>query len=155
MAGPLDPELYQPEHFYFHITMTVRFGDVDALGHVNNAKYLTYMEQARVSYARDILGWNTVFSALGLIMANAWVEYKSALQFGERVYVFARCTRLGNKSFDMAYLLRRDQDGQPGDIAATGFTGLVAYDYAAQQTVPIPEDWREKMLAFEVALQGS
>ncbi len=70
---PMD-DLFKPELFRHAILMTVRFGDLDALAHVNHAAYLTYMEQARMSYARDVWGWDSDMKKLNIIVARATVE---------------------------------------------------------------------------------
>lgn len=150
----MSDDLFQPEKFFHLVTLAVRFGDVDMLGHVNHTKYLTYMEQGRIRYAKDVLRWNGELGSLSMIVARATVDYKLPLKFPETVFVYTRCARLGNKSFDMAYLLRRDEDGEPGAIVATGITNMVAYDYTRSETISVPEAWRQRVLGFERALQG-
>lgn len=148
----MSDNLFNPEDFFYQTTLYVRFADVDSMGHVNHAKYLTYMEQARICYARDILGWGGTFKTLGMILASISVDYKLPIQFGETVRVLSRVTRLGTKSFDMAYIIKREADST---IFATAHSVLVAYDYLTEQSVPMPNDWREKVLAFEVALRNT
>lgn len=153
MAGQIEgqSDLFHPEHFFHQISLTVRFGDIDSLGHVNHTKYLTYMEQARVCYVKDVCGWDGNFLKLGMILARASVDYLLPLQFSEMVYVLTRCSRLGNKSFDLVYLIQREKDSQR-ETVATGITNMVAYEYASQQTISVPDTWREKILAFEPSL---
>ncbi|NDJ86094.1 MAG: acyl-CoA thioesterase [Chloroflexi bacterium] len=153
MAGQVDPTLFNPELFFHQINLVVRFGDLDALGHVNHTKYLTYMEQGRISYARDILGWEGDLKAIGMILASATVDYLLPLGFGDKFAVMTRCTRLGNKSFDMAYLIQRSDTSPQIEIAATGVTRLVAYAYQQDQTIAIPTAWRERIQAFEPGLK--
>jgi acyl-CoA thioester hydrolase len=148
-----DADLFRPEDFVHQVTLAVRFGDVDMLGHVNHTKYLTYMEQGRICYARDVLRWDGDFRSLSMILARATVDYLLPLKFAESVYVYTRCIRLGNKSFDLAYLLRRNEDGRPGAVVATGVTNMVAYNYAQSETIAVPGEWRSRILAFEKALQ--
>ncbi|MCB9438032.1 MAG: acyl-CoA thioesterase [Anaerolineales bacterium] len=143
---------FKLEDFFHQTTLHVRFGDIDSLGHVNNAKYLTYIEQARICYARDILGWDGSFNNLGMILASTTVDYKLPMQFGDTVRVLTRVSRIGSKSFDMLYVLKRDSDPT---IFATGSTVLVAYDYHADQSIRVPDEWREKILAFDTALRNA
>lgn len=155
MAGQIkdNDDLFNPKHFFHQISLTVRFGDIDSLGHVNHTKYLTYMEQARVCYVRDVCGWDGNFLNLGMILARASVDYILPLHLNEMVYVLTRCSRLGNKSFDLAYLIQREKDEQR-ETVATAVTNMVAYEYASQKTITVPDTWQENILGFEPALQA-
>lgn len=145
-------DVFFPESFRHHTIVNVRFADLDAMGHVYHATFLTYMEQGRVKYLQDVLGWAGDIKALGIIVASVKVDYKAPLFFGNMVNVFTRCSRLGTKSFDLSYLLRRDSiEGEAG-IVATGSTTLVAYDYGQRVTVAVPTEWREKSQDFEMDL---
>ena len=153
MAGQIESDFFNPQYFFHQITLTVRFGDIDSLGHVNHAKYLTYMEQARVCYVRDICGWDGNLMKLGMILARVTVDYFLPLHFNETVHVLTRCARLGNKSFDLAYLIQREKNGQR-EVISTAITNMVAYEYASDQTISVPDLWREKILAFEPSLHA-
>jgi acyl-CoA thioester hydrolase len=127
----------------------IRWGDMDALGHVNNAVYLTYLEQARVQYMADLRMWDARVSRMGLIMARVVLDYKLPLLATDRVAtVFSRVSRLGNKSFDMAQLITRRVNDEY-EIAAEGTITLVVFDYPANQSIAIPEEWRAAFKAYE------
>ncbi len=131
---------------FFH-PIEIRYGDLDPQGHVNNAKYLTYMEQARIQYIKNLGLWKTnSFLDVGIILAEARVTYRVPIQYGIEIKVGVRVSRLGNKSLDMEYSL---QDSDTGREMANGSSVLVAYDYRSQQTIPIPDDWRLKIATFE------
>ena len=141
------------EDFKHSIEITPRFGDVDMLGHVNNAKYITYVEEARIQYARDILGWDGVPSHLGMIVARVAIDYLLPLYAGQPIRMFTRCTRLGGKSFDVSHMMIRLQDDA---VASTTETTLVAYDVTAEKSKLIPDDFRQNIIAFEkVPPEGS
>ena len=134
--------------FRFYHPIEVRYGDLDPQGHVNNAKFLTYFEQARV-HSLIHLGLFTKdqsFLEIGIILAEARVTYLSPVNYEMQVQVGASTTRLGNKSIEMVYSL---QDRQSGKEAATGSATLVTYDYQDKKPVIIPEDWRKTIAAFE------
>lgn len=134
------------DYKYFY-PIVVRYGDLDPQGHVNNSKYLTYMEQARIAYIRNLGLWRGgSFLDAGVILADARVTFKQAIHWGQEVHVGVRITRLGNKSLDMDYRIVNPQDGSE---FATGFTVLVAYDYHTGKTMAIPQEWREKIADFE------
>ena len=115
---------------------TVRFRDLDAMGHVNNAVFLTYLESARTAFllrsglARDL-------GDLRIIVARIEIDFRAPAGFGETIEIAVRPSRLGSKSFDLAYELRAD-----GRVVAEAKSVLVGYDYERSETTPIPEDWR-------------
>ncbi len=87
-----------PEGFRHQYAIQVRWGDMDALGHVNNAVYLTYLEQARVDYTRrELKLWDGAAGKIGLIMARVEIDFKLPLFAGDDVHVFTRMVRLGQK----------------------------------------------------------
>lgn len=133
------------DNFRHVIPMTVRFADLDVLGHLNNAKYATYIEQARIEYVREVCEWAGDWQRLGMILAKISIDFKMPLVYGDQVQIYTRCSRLGGKSFDLEYVITR----QTAEIAATALTVMVAYDYAQQQTISVPTEWRERISAYE------
>ena len=133
--------------FNFYHPIEVRYGDLDPQGHLNNAKYLTYMEQARIAYIRHLGLWSGgSFMDIGVILAEVRVTYKAPIHWGQPVRVGVKVTRLGNKSFDIHYTI---EDAETGVEHASGATVQVAYDYKTGKTIPIPDRWRETLTEFE------
>jgi acyl-CoA thioester hydrolase len=133
--------------FRFSHPIEVRYGDVDAQGHVNNVVYFTYMEQARAKYLEHLGLWNgRDFLALGIILAEERCRFVAPIRYGQALQVGVRAQRLGNKSFEMVYSL---QDAKSGLELAAGTTIQVAYDYGAETSVPIPPAWRKVLADFE------
>ncbi len=134
--------------FHFYHPIEIRYGDLDPQDHVNNAKYLTYIEQARIHYLihLGLFEKGQSFMDVGIILADAHLTFKASIQFGQAARVGVCVTRLGNKSLNMEYRL---EDAETDVELASGSTVLVAYDYRTRQTVPIPDDWREKIKRFE------
>jgi acyl-CoA thioester hydrolase len=119
----------------------VRFRDLDALGHVNNAVFLTYIESARVAFLVG-LGAASTLEDMTIIVARIEIDFRSPVGFGEEVEVEVQASRFGDKSFDLDYELR------VGDrIVAEAKSVLVGYDYDKGETVTIPDDWRERLAA--------
>jgi acyl-CoA thioester hydrolase len=138
--------------YRFYHPIEVRYGDLDPQGHVNNARYLTYMEQARVAYIRRLGLWDGgSFLSIGIILADAHLTFRQPVLFGQAVRVGVRVTHLGNKSLKMEYAL---EDAQNGQELASGSTVLVAFDYHAGRTILIPGTWRRAIAAFD-ELEGS
>jgi len=143
MTRPLDG-------YRHHSQLVIRYGDLDRLSHVNNAKYLTYIEHGRICYFRDVGLWDGGESDTGVIVAKITMEYKLPLTMDHKaVDIWTRCSRLGNKSFDLENLIMRVSDGA---VAGVGLTTMVAYDYHAQATIAIPDEWRKLVADYEPAL---
>jgi len=119
----------------------VRFRDLDPMGHVNNAVFLTYIEQARVAFLAEV-GAATGLEDMNIIVARVEIDFKAPVRLGQEVEISVRATRFGTKSFDLDYELRVD-----GDVVAEAKSVQVAYDYARREAVPLPTDWREKLTA--------
>jgi acyl-CoA thioester hydrolase len=143
-----------PEDYRYCLTVPIRYRDMDTLGHVNNVVYLTYLEQARIEYINHLGLWDGQPSEQGLILAKSTVEYRLPLAMSDRtVDVWTRVSRLGNRSFDMAHRLICQRDGQPA-VAAEASIVMVVYNYVAGAAVPIPADWRDRLINYEPALSG-
>jgi acyl-CoA thioester hydrolase len=134
--------------FRFSTTMEVRWRDLDALEHVNNAVYLTYLEQGRVHYMQEVgLGFQDL-EDVGMILAEVTCTYRSPLSLAEQVTVWVRVSELRNSSFIFEYRM----EGQDGRVAATGRSVQVCYDYENERSIPLPDRWRELLTAYEPGL---
>ena len=88
--------------FKFYFPIQVRYGDLDPQWHVNNAKFLTYFEQARFGYLVELNLWDgKSFMDLGLIVADVHISYKAPIVLGQKVRVGVRVSKIGNKSLDL------------------------------------------------------
>ena len=135
-----------PEHRFQH-PIEVRYGDLDPQGHVNNAKYLTYFEQARIAYINQLGLWQgESFLDLGVILAEARITFLAPILYGQRIQVEVWVSRLGNKSLTMEHRIIDKADQKE---LAVGSTVLVTYIYHQSKSVPIPERWRQIIASFE------
>jgi acyl-CoA thioester hydrolase len=135
------------EYRFFH-PVQVRYGDLDPQGHVNNAKHLTFFEQARVQYLIE-LGLSTKdqsFMDIGVILADVQITYLKPIRFGQEIEVGVRTARLGNKSMTMEQNI---VDVESGEELATGELVLVTYDYHDKKSIPVPAEWRKKLQEFD------
>jgi acyl-CoA thioester hydrolase len=115
----------------------VRFRDLDAMGHVNNAVFATYVEQARIEYLRS-LGVLDGQLSMGMILARIELDFLAPAMPEGEIEIGVRPLRSGNKSFQLEYELQ--QRGRP---IARATTVLVAYDYERARSVPLPDTWRD------------
>lgn len=132
---------------YRHRTsLQVRFRDIDAFGHVNNAVFFTYVELARIEYLLQVLEPDSPFDRLPLILARVELDFRSPILFGEEVTVESKVDRIGRSSFDMRHRMTAGPDGRiVGDV----HTVLVTYDYAAARPMPVPDEWRRRIAEHE------
>lgn len=136
--------------FRFYHPIEVRYGDLDPQGHLNNARYLTYLEQGRINYLKQLGLWKGIsFMDLGIILADLHISFREPVQFGQPVRVGVRVARLGTKSLDMEY---RIEDAVSRKEFASASSVLVAYDYPTRKTVLVPQNWRQAILKFEDGL---
>ncbi len=136
------------EKFNHRSSTEVRYVDVDAFGHVNNANYLTYFEQARVRYFEDVMGWKYDWSEQGIILARAEINYQIPVLFKDNIFILTRCSRIGTKSFDLEYNVVKVVDGKD-ILLADGKTVMVAFDYQINQSILIPDNWISAINKFE------
>lgn len=132
--------------FPFYEEVHVRFRDVDAMGHVNNAVYFTYMEMARTAFFTRFLEIEKPLD-IPIILGEARCRYLSPAYFGERLRVGLGVSRWGNRSFDFVYRI----EGGDGRMVAAGHSVMVMYDYTREQSLPIPAEFREQIDSFQGA----
>ena len=137
------------EGFNLITRFTVPFGDVDMLQHVNNIAYIRWMEIVRTEYFASVMGAD-ITSAQGMIQANINFQYEKQIEYRERVAVGVRVSRIGTKSFDFTYEIWSETHGHR---CAYGTTAIVAYDFVKHASIPVPDDWRAKIDAFETGPQ--
>lgn len=130
------------DDFRHRTTLQVRFRDIDAFGHVNNAVFFSYVELARIRYLLDVLEPDEPFDRLPLILARVELDYRSPITFGDEVMVDTRVERIGRTSFGMSHRMTAGRDGR---LAADVQTVLVTYDYASARPIPVPDDWRRRL----------
>jgi acyl-CoA thioester hydrolase len=130
------------DHYGHRTTLEVRFRDIDAFGHVNNAVFFSYVEQARIRYLLDVLQPDTTFDRMPLILAHVTLDYRSPIAFGEQVTVETRIDRIGRSSIEMSHRMTAGDEGRlVGDVR----TVLVTYDYSVARPMPVPDDWRARI----------
>ena len=127
----------------FETTIDVRYRDIDAMGHVNNAVYASYLEQARIDYFRDLLGVD--LSAVGAVLATLSIDYEKPLELADgEVTVSLDVPEIGTSSLPMEYELVRPD----GERVATAETVQVAFDKEEQAPTAIPAEWREAIESY-------
>jgi acyl-CoA thioester hydrolase len=114
----------------------VRFRDCDPMGHVNNAVFSTYLEQARLAW----FGQAEQMPLADVILARTEIDFRSPATVGETIEVTIRPSRVGTKSFELEYELHA-----AGRLVAEARSVLVGYDYENARSTEIPERWRRRI----------
>jgi len=132
----------------------IRLSDTDAMGHVNNARYLTYVEIARVRYYEHVTGnalpIGTHGAEEGMILAEIRMTYRSPAFYGETLTVETRVERIGRTSFGMVHRITAPASRYgPARLIAVADSTLVSYDYGEECPIPVPAQWRASIAAFE------
>ncbi len=132
---------------YRHRTsLQVRFRDIDAFGHVNNAVFHSYAELARIRYLLDVLQPEQAFERLPLILARAEIDFRSPVLLGQEIVVETAVHRIGGSSFGMRHRMTASPDDR---VVADLDSVLVTYDYSAARSMRVPDDWRRRIGAHE------
>lgn len=138
------------------VPVEIRFRDLDALGHVNNAVYFTFFEQARLAYWLSIHpgpapGEAVDPSGIGFVLARAECDYQSPACLGERLLVGCRAGDLGSSSFAFDYRVVAVGGSVDAEVrqVASGRTVQVAWDWKEGRKLPLSDDLRRRIEAFQ------
>lgn len=127
--------------YTFAHRLEARFRDCDAMGHVNNAVYLTYLEQARFAHWRSLWGFGSDTAAPeipGVILARVEIDYRAPARYGDMLEVRIAVASIGRTSFTYEYEIVDDR----ARVVAAARSVMVMYDYGANEPVPIPDALR-------------
>ncbi|MBV8062927.1 MAG: acyl-CoA thioesterase [Nevskia sp.] len=134
------------EDFRQFIPMTVRWGDMDALGHVNNVEYFRYGESGRIAYFDALEREDATFwKSHGIILASMGCDFLAQVHYPAELVIGTRVARLGRSSLDMIQGIFQNEQ-----LVASLKGVMVWFDYEAQKTLPIPEHVREWVRGREV-----
>ena len=125
----------------FSIVQRVRFGDLDAMQHMNNVEFLRFFETARIDYIRSVLPDHAPGrrNAFGFIFAECHIAYRSPAFYDEQIRTWIRPAKLERSSFRLDFEMRSESDGR---LIAEGWGVLVGYDYGEGRPQPIPDELR-------------
>lgn len=121
----------------------IRFSDIDAMGIVNNAVFLTYFEESRVHFFSHLIQAKWDWNSAGVVVARHEISYRNPIRYLAEVEIFTWAARLGGKSLDMAYEVWVDDQnsGRGPVLAAEATTTLVAYNHLTGKSCAVPEAW--------------
>ena len=129
----------------FSTNIEVRFRDLDALGHVNNAVFFTYFEEGRKNFSKKFFKV-TDPSEFTFIMAHISCDYLKPVRFIDNVTLQMWVRDIGTKSFAFEYKLVHQSD--KSIVYATGESVQVCYDYKKDQSIVVSDEMKEKLIAY-------
>ena len=135
----------------FSYVERVRFGDLDAMGHLNNVEFLRFFETARIAYIAELAPSHspTERSEFGFIFAECRIAYRSPAFFGEDLRTLIEPGELRRSSLRLDFRMDSEADGR---LDAQGYGVLVGYDYSAGRSQPIPDEMRERLGAAPLSV---
>lgn len=119
------------------VSLDVAWGEMDALGHVNNVRYIAWAETARIAFFEKLGMPTRPGDPVGPILARIENDYLEPVEYPARVTVGIRVERLGNTSMTLVHEIWHA--GEPGRIVARGRAVVVLINYATQEKVRVPE----------------
>ncbi len=136
------------EKFKHKTKIKVRFSDLDAMQHVNNATYLSYLEEARIDYFDNLFKRDKGSLDFQAVVGRIEINYIYPIELGDEVEIYSRVSKLGTKSIDVEHIVAICKDNKFIN-AATALTKLVYYNYKTKTTVVIPDAERAVLVNFE------
>ena len=128
--------------------IVVRFSDLDAMQHVNNATYLSYLEEARIDYFNKLFNRRKENLDFEAVVGRIEINYIYPIVLGDKVEVFTRVSKIGNKSVDVEHIIAVKK-GNELIKSATSLTKLVYYDYKTQKTKVMTDDVKDRIAEYE------
>jgi acyl-CoA thioester hydrolase len=129
-----------------YTTVLVRYRDIDAFNHVNNAVYLSYLEQARIEYFAEMAGNTWDWDEYGAIVARNEIDYLRPVHLGDKVKICTWCADVGRSSMKIAYqIFAKTSENQDWMVVAKAETIIVAYNLSQKKVVPVHESWATRL----------
>lgn len=132
-------EIPADKKLVYENTFMVKWGDMDAMAHVNNAMYFKYMEHGRVEWFRQI-GFLLLSNGQGPVIANAFCNFKRQLKYPDEVLLKMYVSDPARVTFDTWTTMERVSE--PGVICAAGGATVIWIDTAREKAASLPEALR-------------
>ncbi len=133
-------------NFQHRTPVQIRFNDIDIMAHVNNSVYQNFFDLARKTYFEEVFEEKVNWKDQALVLAKITIEYFKPILLDEKVEVHTRVHTLGNKSLQM---IQKIVCTQTQEVKAINDAVLVFYDVNKNESAPLSEKWRNKIIAFE------
>jgi len=139
---------FEDKIYKHQVQIPIRYMDLDLMGHVNNARYLNFLEEARLSYAKEVLKLYTNISELSVVVARIEIDFLTPLFYGQTLMVWTRLDKMGKKSFRFTSLIGIPNE-EDFSLVSKAEQSMVFYNKEKKKSIPIPEVIKNKVLAYE------
>ncbi|MBR0182318.1 MAG: acyl-CoA thioesterase [Bacteroidaceae bacterium] len=135
------------EDIVFHHVMPaqLRWSDVDQFGHVNNSVYFQLFDMCKTKYVLEVVGQDTL-KQVAIVVASIKADFLAPIYYPDEIVIQSKITHMGNKSF---VIRQRAVNIRTKEVKCEGYTTMVTYDMTNNCSIPIPDDFRAKVEAFE------
>ena len=135
------------EDIVFHHVMPaqLRWSDVDQFGHVNNSVYFQLFDMCKTKYVLEVVGQDTL-KQVAIVVASIEADFLAPIFYPDEIVIQSKITHMGNKSF---VIRQRAVNIRTKEVKCEGYTTMVTYDMTNNCSIPIPDDFRAKVEAFE------
>jgi acyl-CoA thioester hydrolase len=142
------------KHFRHRMPLSIRFSDLDAAGHVNNSRYQTFIEEARIAYSQDVFKREPHRFDFNAVVSRVTLEYIKPIEFGDEVHVYTRFSNFTANSHEVHNLfIRQKKDKQ--EIVCKAHTLMAAFDYASKQPATFSTEYKTLSENYENAQEPS
>ena len=132
-------DIPEQKKLVYEMVIPMRWGDMDAMGHVNNTLYFRYFETVRIAWMHS-LGAKLTPDGEGFVIVNAFCNFIRQLEYPGDILARHYVANPGRSSFDTFITLERSDE--PGTIYANGGATMVWLDFPAKKTLPLPDGLR-------------
>src|SRR5450432_2534741 len=133
-----------PESFSFSTPFTVRITDLNYGAHVGNDKVLSFMHEARVRFLHSLGYTELDFEGTGLIMADAGLQFKLEIYYGDELVIHIQPSDINRVGFDLVYKIEKKTE-EKINVAAIAKTAMICFDYSTKKVVNLPEAARIRL----------
>lgn len=133
----------------FHTNLEIRYRETDSMGHVSSPVYYEYMQTAYLDYMHKIMEIPKL-EKLPHIMVKTSCEYIAQAKYGDKLCVLSHVSKFGGKSFEMEHVMHIGDENGP--VMAKAVSVHVWYDYEKQATQPVPESFKQTVMAYQGSL---
>ena len=125
----------------------IRFRDLDAMGHVNNATYFTFLEEARIAFRDALRDTPDNPMDFDVVVVENHLAYQRSILYGEPMVIHCWVSHIRDKSYRFHYKI---ENKETGESKATGYTVMVGFDYQSGQVQPLSQEFRERVRPYSV-----
>jgi acyl-CoA thioester hydrolase len=136
--------------YYKHcIPLKFRFSDFDLIGHLNNAKYQTFLEDARIAYFREVIGTNEDNWQFNSVVSTIRINFIKPIEYGDEIKLYTRFTSFNAKTHEAHNLFIRNNKNGADEIVCQAHTLMAGFNYQTKQPGDFPESYISRVNEFE------